>query len=365
MKNTMGSAITITLFGESHGARIGCVLDGVPPGIPVLCDEIARALDRRRPAGNTATARREQDAFSLVSGVKNNRATGTPICLLIENQDTRSADYKALPLRPGHADYTAWEKYHGFQDARGGGHFSGRLTAPLVAAGAIFAPALRQKGIFAATHVLSIGAVKDRAFSQEMSEEIALLHKRAFPVLSEDVEAQMTREILAAKADGDSVGGVLETAICGVPAGVGEPWFDSVESVLSHALFSIPAVKGVDFGAGFALSSMRGSEANDPMVLKGDKVGFESNRCGGVLGGITNGMPIVFRTAIKPTPTIVKEQHTVDFENQKEVVTSFGGRHDPCIVPRAAVVAESLALFCVADLLTLRFGTDYLAKDAR
>ena len=361
MKNTMGSAITITLFGESHGDRIGCVLDGVPPGLCVDRDKIERALARRRPAGAIATARCETDEIAIVSGVKDKRTTGTPLCLLIENKDVRSGDYSAMPLRPGHADHTAFMKYHGFQDARGGGHFSGRLTAPIVAAAQIFAPAMQQKGIEVASHVLSVGKARDRAFGAAVREDIALLKERAFPTFTKEAEEAMKAEILSAKADGDSVGGVLETVIAGVPAGVGEPWFDTVEGVLAHALFSIPAVKGVEFGDGFALGAMRGSEANDAMRLQGNRVVSETNHAGGILGGITNGMPIVFRTAVKPTPTIARPQHTVDVEKQEETVARFGGRHDPCIVPRANVVAESVAILVAADLLTVRFGTDYLA----
>ncbi len=359
MKNAFGSAVTLTLFGESHGEAIGAVLDGVAPGIEVDNEFIASQLSLRRPQDALSTARREQDEFKILSGVYEGKTTGTPICIIIPNADTRSEDYKKTEqlLRPSHADYTALAKYKGFADPRGGGHFSGRITAALVAAGAILISALKQKGITVATHVASIGGIADRAFS-DFAADAAALNKKPFAVLDSVAEEKMKAEILAAKSEGDSIGGTLETVVLGMPAGVGEPWFDTVEGVLSHALFSIPAVKGVEFGGGFALSEMRGSVANDAFALEGDKVITKTNNSGGVLGGITNGMPILFKTAIKPTPTISREQQTVDIKNGKEAILAAAGRHDPCIVHRARVVADSVTALVLCDLLTQKYGTD-------
>ena len=307
MKNTFGNNISLTLFGESHGEAIGAVLDGIAPGIRVDEDEIARYLTLRRPSGAISTARAEADEFKIVSGVFEGFTTGTPICIIIPNTDKRSCDYSktASLARPGHADYTADCKYHGYQDYRGGGHFSGRITAPVVAAGAILISALRTKGIRIGTHIASLAGIRDRSFDQtRANEEIDLLDNAHFALLDPSLEEKMTAEILAAKSELDSVGGVLETLVIGMPAGVGEPWFDSVESMLSHALFSIPAVKGVEFGGGFALSDMRGSEANDAFRMSDGRAITETNNNGGINGGITNGMPINFKTAIKPTPSI-------------------------------------------------------------
>ena len=338
MKNTIGNSLTVTLFGESHGKAIGAVLDGMPSGIKVDEEYIASQLTRRRPKAALSTPRQEKDEFSILSGVFEGRTTGTPICITIPNADTHSSDYGEMQykMRPSHADYTANCRYNGFQDYRGGGHFSGRITAALVAAGALVLPALNKKGIYVSTNVLSIAG--------------------------ETVEEKRNEKILAAKSEGDSVGGVLETSITGVPAGVGEPWFDTVEGMLSHAIFSIPAVKGIEFGLGFNFADKKGSEANDQMYADGDSVKCYTNNNGGVMGGITNGMPIVFRTVIKPTPTISKEQKTVDISTMQNTTISARGRHDPCIVHRASVVVESVAALVIADMLSAKYGTDWLAK---
>ncbi len=363
MKNTFGNAVTLTLFGESHGPEIGCVLDGLSPGITVSEEKIQAALALRRPQNALSTPRQEPDPFRIVSGVFQGKTTGTPLCILIPNLSQRSGDYSQKTfLRPSHADYAAFMKYHGFQDGNGGGHFSGRITAPLVAAGAILREALKEKGILIGTHIASIGQVSDRTFSS-LEEEITLLSDLAFPVLDEAAGKAMQDVILEAKKDKDSVGGVLETAVLGMPAGVGEPWFDTLEGLLSHALFSVPAVKGVEFGDGFGLAKMRGSAANDPLCLDPEgKIVTATNRNGGINGGITNGMPLLFRCAIKPTPTIGKEQRTVDFATGKEVTLSSGGRHDPCIVHRARIVLDSVVALVLADALTVRFGTDFLGS---
>ncbi len=365
MKNTFGQSVTVTLFGESHGEMIGCVIDGMAPGIPVSDEAIAAALARRRPQGLISTARVEADAYQIVSGVFRGRTTGTPITILIPNTAKHSADYENAPrlARPGHADYTAHVKYHGYEDFRGGGHFSGRLTAALVAAGAIAAGALADKGIRIGTHVRSIGAVSDRPF-KDLSEDVALLHARSFPVLDPAQGEAMQKEILAARNDCDSIGGTLETVVLGMPEGVGEPFFDSVESRLSHMLFSVPAVKGVEFGDGFAVATRRGSENNDTMRVKDGKVVTETNHAGGIYGGITNGAPILFRLALKPTPSIFKEQKTVSLTSGENETLALKGRHDPCIVHRAAPVVDAVTALTLIDMLALRFGTDYLMPTA-
>ena len=361
MKNTFGNSVAVTLFGESHGDYIGAVIDGLSPGITIDHEYIAAMLTLRRPSGKISTPRQEQDAYRIVSGVVNNRTTGTPLTILIPNENVNSADYDGMRTvaRPSHADYTAECKYHGCQDSRGGGHFSGRITAALVAAGAICRYALEQKGIRIATHLKRCGGVEDRDFA-DLSLDIDSLNQKAFGVLEDAASAAMQEAILAAASDGDSVGGVLETAIIGMPAGVGEPWFDTVEGTLSHMLFSIPAIKGVEFGAGFALADRRGSTANDPLRMEDGRVVTATNHNGGINGGITNGMPLLFRTAVKPTPTIFKVQDTVDMSNLTETTLMPKGRHDPAIVHRARVVQDAATAIVLCDALALRYGTDWL-----
>lgn len=363
MKNTFGKSLSVTIFGESHGSGIGVVLDGLAPGIPVNEEMIAEKLRLRRPAGAVSTGRVEPDHFQIVSGVFNGHTTGTPVCILIPNENTDSRDYAAARglARPGHADYTAYCKYHGFEDYRGGGHFSGRLTAALVAAGAIVLSALSGKGILIGTHISRCAGITDRSFA-DLEEDLRTLNRSTFAVLDEDAAACMRTAIERAAAEGDSVGGVLETAVTGLPAGIGEPWFDSLESVLAHALFSIPAVKGVEFGDGFTLSDMRGSEANDSFALRDGRIITKTNHNGGINGGISNGMPILFRCAVKPTPSVYKEQDTVDFLDRTEKRAAIRGRHDPAIVHRARVVADCVTALVLGDLLTQRFGTDYLGE---
>ena len=336
MKNTFGNSLTITLFGESHGAAIGAVLDGVPSGVFVDDEYIASQLTRRRPKDALSTPRQEQDRYTILSGVFEGHTTGTPICITIPNADTHSSDYSEMQfkMRPSHADFTANCRYGGFQDYRGGGHFSGRITAALVAAAGLIIPALNKKGISVNTNVVNVAG--------------------------ETQEDKWKEKILAIKADGDSVGGILQTVVTGVPAGVGEPWFDTVEGMISHAVFSIPAVKGIEFGLGFDFADKTGSQVNDQMYIDDGEVKCYTNNNGGVLGGITNGMPIVFNTVIKPTPTISKEQNTVDILEKTNTTISARGRHDPCIVHRAEVVVESVTALVVADMLLTRFGTDWL-----
>lgn len=363
MKNSFGRSVILTLFGESHGRGIGTVLDGLAPGITVDEDFIRSQLSLRRPVGDISTPRSEPDNFVIESGVFGGKTTGTPICIVIPNENTRSKDYSELrsKARPGHADFAAYTKYHGFEDYRGGGHFSGRITAGIVAAGAVAISALKNKGIYIGTHIKSIAGVTDREF-RNIEDDIKEVSQKEFAVLEDGVKGKMINEITAAKADGDSVGGVLETAVVGLPSGVGEPWFGGVENVLSSALFAVPAVKGVEFGAGFALANMRGSAANDEFFCAGGKISTVTNNNGGINGGITNGMPIIFRCAVKPTPTIHKEQNTVDFIKNENVKIAAGGRHDPCIVHRARVVIDSVTAISLCDMLAGRFGTDWLGE---
>lgn len=361
MKNSFGQSVIVTLFGESHGKAIGAILDGMAPGIPVDEAFIAHQMDLRRSVSSLSTARREADKVLLLSGVKDGLTTGTPITFMIENADTHSSDYEALRTvaRPGHADYTAYMKYHGFSDTRGGGHFSGRITAGLVAAGAVAISALREKNIYIGTHIAKCAGIADRDFN-DLDQDIKTLANIEFAVLDPLKAEEMKIAIESAKADGDSVGGVLETVVTGLPAGIGEPWFDTMESVLSHMLFSVPAVKGVEFGEGFALADMRGSQSNDAFYIQNDKVITKTNHMGGVLGGITNGMPLLFRCAIKPTPSIFKKQNTIDFVKNEETELLIHGRHDPAIVHRARVVVDSVTALVLCDMLALRFGTDFL-----
>jgi chorismate synthase len=364
MKNTFGQHLSVTLFGESHGAAIGAVLDGLCPGIPVDEENICRMLALRQPGGAISTTRQEKDQFEIVSGAVNGITTGTPLTILIRNQDTKSGDYAAMQtlMRPGHADYPAQCKYHGYQDTRGGGHFSGRITAALVAAGAICHSALAAKGISIGTHISRCAGIADRRF-ENLSDDIRHLSIALFPVLDTSAGEKMQQAILDAKADGDSVGGILETAVIGLPAGIGEPWFDTFESQLAHILFSVPAVKGVEFGDGFDLADMKGSTANDPLCYDGDTIVTETNHCGGIGGGITNGMPVIFRCAIKPTPSIAKCQNTVDILSRENVTLEIKGRHDPAIVHRARIVIDAVTAIAVYDILAGRFGTDYFAKE--
>ena len=361
MKNTFGSDLSLTIFGESHGRAVGAVLDE---------SFLAAYMDKRRARGDgLSTPRVEADAVQLLSGVVNGHTTGTAIALMIENQNTRSGDYAKTAdlLRPGHADFTAYAKYHGFQDARGGGHFSGRVTAALVAGGSIVLAALQRAGIDITTHIARCADIADTPFALDdpaaLAAQAQTLSSKAegFAVLDAAVEEPMKAAIRAAGAEGDSVGGVLETAILGLPAGIGEPYFDSVESEIAHLAFSVPAVKGIEFGTGFGFAGLRGSEANDAFRMTAEGAGVTAtNHNAGINGGIANGMPVVFRTAVKPTPSIYKQQDTVDYIAKKDAQLSIQGRHDPCIVPRAAIVQTCAAALAVGDLLTARYGARWM-----
>lgn len=363
MKNSFGNSLTVTLFGESHGEAIGAVVDGISPGIKISDEYIREKIARRRPMGKISTSRVEADEYRIVSGVFNGYTTGTPLTIIIENKNTKSSDYSSLldKPRPSHADYTADVKYHGYQDYRGGGHFSGRITAALVAVGAILQSALEKKGVRIGTHIKSLHGISDIAFS-DYESDISRLSKRAFPTLSEDKENEMKAYAEEIAASGDSVGGVLETAVTGVPAGVGEPWFDTLEGVLSHILFSVPAVKGVEFGLGFGFEGTVGSEANDPLRYESGKIVTETNNSGGICGGISNGMPLIFSVAVKPTPSIYKEQRTISRSTGENTTLKIAGRHDPMIIHRAASVVDAVTAIALSDMLITRFGTDYLAN---
>ena len=369
MKNTFGSNLSLTIFGESHGRAIGAVLDGMAAGVPVDEEFLALCMDKRRARGDgLSTPRVEADKIQFLSGVLNGRTTGTAIALMIENQNTRSGDYAKTAdlLRPGHADYTAYAKYHGFQDARGGGHFSGRITAALVAGGGIVLGALKRAGIEIVTHIGRCAGVADTPFALNDPAALAaqaedlLNQSGGFALLDADAEEPMKNAIRAAGSEGDSVGGILETAILGLPAGVGEPYFDSVESEIAHMAFSIPAVKGIEFGTGFGFADQKGSEANDPFRMKGSKVVTATNHNAGLNGGISNGMPVVFRTVVKPTPSIYKQQDTVDYIAKQNAELSIQGRHDPCIVPRAAIVQTCAAALAIGGLLTAKYGMAWM-----
>ena len=356
MRANFGEHFKLTIFGESHGPAIGVVIDGVPSGMVIDEEAIARHMARRAPGSDpTATARKEADKVKILSGVFEGRATGAPLCAMIENTNTRSGDYAALraKMRPGHADYAGQIKYGGYNDPRGGGHFSGRLTAPLVFAGSVARALLEEQGITIGAHIASIAGHADKAFDPVHvgADTLRALHESRFPLLDPAQEEPMRALVAQARAALDSVGGVIECAAAGVPAGVGSPFFGSVESVVSQLAFSVPAVKAIEFGDGMAVSSMRGSAANDPMRYEDGRVVCTSNHNGGVTGGITNGMPVILRAAVKPTPSIALEQQTVDLTTGENTPLSVAGRHDPCIVPRAVVVIESILAIALCELM--------------
>lgn len=351
--NIWGNKLKLSIFGESHGAAIGIVVDGLPPGEEIDADLLAKEMARRAPGtGPLSTARRELDEAELLSGVADGKTNGFPLCGVIRNRDARSRDYSTI-LRPGHADWTALLKYGGHADMRGGGHFSGRLTAPLVLAGAIAKQLLARRDISVYGRITAIAGIQDSPLPRT-PEAYASLSTLDLPVFSNIAKTAMIAAILGAKEEQDSVGGIIETAAFGLPGGLGEPFFGSMESNLASLLFSIPAVKGVEFGDGFALAAQKGSEANDPLTLADGCITATSNHNGGILGGITNGMPLVVRAAFKPTPSIGKAQKTVDPANMTETTLETTGRHDPCIVPRAVPVMEAAVALCVLDCLLQR-----------
>ena len=363
MSNTFGNQIKITLFGESHGPKIGAVIDGLTPGIFVSQEKIKECLSLRRPSGSHETSRVENDEFEIISGVFNNYTTGAPLCILIKNGNVHSSDYetnKSL-ARPSHADYVAHEKYHGFEDYRGGAHFSGRITAAIVAAGAIVLQALEKVGINIATHILQCGSISDRNF-ENINDDIKYLKNKSFPVLN-SIEDVCLEEINKARLEQDSIGGVTETVINNLPVGIGEPWFDSLEGSLSQAIFGIGGIKGIQFGAGFNFASMKGSEANDCFYIDDKKVKTLSNNNGGINGGISNGMPIVFSCAIRPTPSIAKAQKTIDIDKKEDASIEIVGRHDPAIIRRICIVITCMTALVIADQLAVKYGKDVFLKE--
>lgn len=350
MSNVWGEHIKISIFGESHGEGLGIVIGGLPEGEEIDFAEIAREMKRRAPGqGELSTPRKETDKVDVISGILNRKTTGAPLCGVLLNGDTRSEDYENTFPRPGHADLTAMTKYRGYNDNRGGGHFSGRLTAPLTFAGALAKQILQRRGIVIGSHISQIAGIRDELFDEIDPNLLHTLTMMPFPTLNREMGENMKNAIRAAKAEGDSVGGIIECAACGLPAGLGEPFFSSIESAVASMMFSIPAVKGVEFGAGFGMADLTGSEANDPIIIKDGKLRTLTNHNGGINGGITNGMPIVMRTVIKPTPSIAKPQRTVDLLAMQETIVEIHGRHDPCIVPRAVPVIEAGLAICLLD----------------
>jgi len=349
--NSIGKALVLTCFGESHGTCIGAVIDGCPAGLPLTEKDIQVEVDKRKPGLTpVSTARMEEDQVEILSGVYQGYTTGAPICMIIRNKDVRSESYEQIKHkpRPGHADYTSYIKYGGYGDYRGGGRFSGRLTAAYVMAGAVAKKLLRTLDIEVLAHTVQIGKVK---VTRSLSHDEIRRNTYRNPVRCADLETAhlMEKEILEASKEGDSVGGVIEGIALNVPAGLGEPIFDSLDADIAKMVFNIPAVKGVEFGAGFRAASMRGSENNDQYAIREGKIVTLSNNSGGVLGGISTGMPLIVRVAFKPTPSISKKQRTVDIIRMEETEIEITGRHDPCIVPRAVPVVESCLAFILAD----------------
>lgn len=362
MGSVWGNALKISIFGESHGGGIGVVLDGYPAGIPFDEGFVLSEMDRRAPGKNKqSTARREADLPRVLSGVYNGHSAGTPICAVIENTDTRSGDYKDFSAqpRPGHADYTGAVRYQGFNDPRGGGHFSGRLTAPLVFAGAMCKQFLKTKGVTVGAHIQSIAQIQDTPFDdvEVSAETLEKLRTQTYPIQNPRAEEAMLAAIEEARLDCDSVGGVIECAAVGLPAGLGSPMLDTAESKIASILFSVPAVKGLEFGAGFAFAELRGSHANDPFCKdESGVIRTKTNNNGGVLGGITSGMPLLFRAVIKPTASISKRQETLNLESGAVEPFVVKGRHDPCIVTRAAPVIEAACAIALTDLYLEGYG---------
>lgn len=362
MSSVIGKNIKISLFGESHGPLIGVVIDGLKSGIELNLNLIKQELNKRKSIANISTPRKEQDDFEIVSGYFNGYTTGTPLTIIVKNENTKSTDYKPNILRPGHADYTAFLKYNGYQDYRGGGHFSGRITVGIVIAGAICKQILENKGIFIGSHLKQIHNIVDVDFSvnkNALYDQIQKMNQSEFAVITNSIKDEMIKCIEQAKENQDSVGGIIETAILNVQGGIGEPFFDSIESVLSSLVFSIPGVKGIEFGRGFEMASLYGSEANDQFYYQ-DGIKTYSNNNGGINGGISNGMPIIMKTCFKPTPSISKEQNTVDLLKNKNTTIKVKGRHDPCIAHRARVVVDSMVAIGILDLYVQRFGYDWM-----
>ncbi len=359
MSSTYGERIKLSIFGQSHGAAIGMTLDGVPAGLPVDMDKLQQFLNRRAPGQNDfSTPRREEDKPEFLSGIVDGYTCGAPITAIIRNNNTRSGDYASLKdhPRPGHADYTAQVKYGGYQDTAGGGHFSGRLTAPLCIAGGLCKQWLEAKDIQIGAHICVIAGIADDPVYLDWVNPDLQKIPNDFPVLNPDAGTKMQQAIAAARADGDSVGGIIECIVTGLPVGIGELMFGGMESRIAQIVYGIPAVKGLDFGSGFSGSYLRGSQNNDAYTVKDGSIKTVTNNAGGILGGITNGMPLVFQTAIKPTPSISHPQKTVDLMRMEQQELVVKGRHDPCIVPRAVPVIEAAAAIAVYDAMLCKIG---------
>ena len=351
MSSTCGENIKVTVFGQSHSAAIGMTLEGVPAGESIDMEELRAFLRRRAPGQNAwSTARKEEDIPEFLAGLKDGVSCGTPITAIIRNTDARPRDYEALRNvpRPGHADYTAFVKYGESADFSGGGHFSGRLTAALCIAGGICIQILRREGVEIISRIAQTGPVKDRG------ELLSSTAENAFPTVNKDSGLEMQGYIASCKADGDSAGGIIECKVLGLPAGLGDPMFDGMENRIARLVFGIPACKGIEFGAGFGAALLRGSENNDPFDIEDGRIITKTNNCGGILGGITDGMPLVFRAAFKPTPSIAREQESVDLSTMEKETLKVSGRHDPCIVPRAVPVVEAAAAIAVYDAFLSR-----------
>lgn len=356
MSCNFGSKIKLTIFGQSHSQAIGCVLDGIPAGIKLDEERIAAFMARRAPGKNAiSTARKEADRPHIISGVVNGVTCGAPICAVIENSDTRSGDYDKLRMlpRPAHSDFAAFMKHNGFNDIRGGGNFSGRMTAPLCFAGAVCIQILESKGIHIGAHIASIGLTDDERFDpvNVTKEELDSVKAKNLPVIDDDKGEKMVSAIGRARSEGDSLGGTVECAVIGMPAGIGDPIFDGMENKISSIIFGIPAVKGIEFGSGFDGSRLKGSENNDEFISVNGEIKTKTNNHGGILGGISSGMPVIFRCAFKPTPSIAKEQQTVNIMTGETEALVIGGRHDPCIVQRAVPCVEAAAAVAIADFI--------------
>lgn len=356
MSCSFGEKFRITVFGQSHSEAIGVVIDGIPAGIKLDMEKIGKFMSRRAPGNNAySTKRKEDDIPSIISGVVDGITCGAPLCAVIKNNDQHSKDYsrlKNLP-RPSHSDFAAYVKHNGFNDIRGGGNFSGRMTAPICFAGAVAMQILEEKGICIGAHIEKIAGVSDSRFDPvNINEDIlTAVAEKDFPLIDDGVKEKILAKIEEARLDGDSVGGVIECAVTGMPAGIGEPMFEGVENAISQAVFAIPAIKGIEFGNGFACADLKGSENNDDFIINDGKISTKTNNHGGILGGITSSMPIVFRVAVKPTPSIAKPQMTVNLETMTEEELVIEGRHDPCIVPRAVPCVEAVTALALINLI--------------
>jgi len=354
MSSTYGKHLHLSIFGQSHGPAIGMTLDGIPAGLSVDFEKLQEFLDRRAPGSSTfSTARKEKDIPEFLSGIVNGYTCGAPISAVIYNQNHHSADYKNLldSPRPGHADFTAHVKYGGYEDLSGGGHFSGRLTAPLCIAGGLCKQWLETQGIRIGAHIASIEGIPDEPVHLDWCKPDLNAISSDFPVVNTAAGAKMQAAIAEAKKDGDSVGGIIECFITGLPIGLGDPMFDGIESRISQIIYGIPAVKGLDFGSGFWGSNLRGSQNNDPYAFENGSIITRTNHCGGILGGITTGMPIVFKVAVKPTPSILRPQTSISYATNSTSTLEIKGRHDPCIVPRAVPVVEAAAAIAIYDTI--------------